>query len=205
MNRAINVDNILNKKFELMHFHGAWRRSYRQPAKKGTWLMWGRSGHGKTTHAFQLAKYLCNFGKVYYNTIEEGLSPTIQATVKRLQYGQVKGRFFLLDKEPISMMKERLREKRSAQFNFIDSLQYSRMSKDDYIALKDEFPDKLFIFISHADNTEPAGATADFIRYDSDVKIYIEGFRAITTSRYGSTEDYDIWPAESAQYYLQNQ
>lgn len=68
-----------------------------------------------------------------------------------------------------------------------------------YIALKKEFPNKLFIYISHADGKEPDGKLAKQIRYDSNVKIYVDGYIASCNSRYGGGEPYTIWEEGAAR------
>ena len=49
------------------------------------------------------------------------------------------------------------------------------MTYKDYIQLKEEFPDKLFIFISHARGKNPKGDAATSVMYDADLKIWVEG------------------------------
>lgn len=53
-------------------FEGKWRDAFDLPERKGVWLIWGNSANGKTTFAMQLCKYLCQFGRVAYNSMEEG-------------------------------------------------------------------------------------------------------------------------------------
>ena len=47
-----------------------------------------------------------------------------------------------------------------------------------------------FIFISQADKAgkDPAGSVAKHIRYDADIKIKVEGYKAFVTTRYEDTE-----------------
>jgi hypothetical protein len=48
------------------------------------------------------------------------------------------------------------------------------MTYRDYIQLKEEFPDKLFVFISHARGKNPKGDAATSVMYDADLKIWVE-------------------------------
>ena len=52
------------------------------------------------------------------------------------------------------------------------------MTYGDYIQLKEEFPDKLFIIISHARGKNPKGDAATSVMYDADLKIWVEGYVA---------------------------
>ena len=70
-----------------------------------------------------------------------------------------------------------------------------------YKALRDENPGKLLIFISHADGAEPKGNVANSVKFDANVKIYVEGYRAMPQSRYGGGQPYDVWPQKSAEYW----
>lgn len=49
----------------------------------------------------QLCKYLCRFGRVAYDSLEEGACLTMQNTLMRFQMQEVNRRFLLLDAEPL--------------------------------------------------------------------------------------------------------
>lgn len=201
--RAVSVDQLLKKKFIDMPFEGKWEKSFGIPERSGVWIIYGMSGNGKTNFALQLAKYLTSFGKVLYDTLEEGARKSFQISVKRAAMRSVARNFKILNREHLEELKERLRAHKSSHIIFIDSIQYSGLKRSDYIELKEEFEDKLFIFISHADGKNPKGALADFVRYDADVKIRIEGYKAFPTSRYGGNEEFIIWQ-QGAQDYWQD-
>lgn len=201
--RAVSVDQLLKKKFIEMPFEGKWEASFGVPERSGVWIIWGMSGNGKTNFALQLAKYLTTFGKVIYDTLEEGARKSFQIAVRRANMRSVARHFKILNREHLEDLKVRLRAHKSSHIIFIDSIQYSGLTKKEYIDLKEEFDDKLFIFISHADGKNPKGALADFARYDCDVKIRIEGYKAFPTSRYGGNSEFIIWP-EGAQDYWQD-
>jgi hypothetical protein len=106
---------------------------------------------------------------------------------------EVKGNFLLLDKEPISDLRARLRRQRSPEAIVIDSIQYTGLTYSEYKKLRDEFPKKLFIFISHAEGKEPKGRVAGSVKYDAFVKIWVEGFKAYPMSRFGGGKEFVIW------------
>lgn len=190
--RALSPTELDAKRLLTMPFEGDWLAHLGQPERTGSWLIWGNSGNGKTSYALQLAKYLTRFGRVAYNSLEEGISESLKRAIR---YNGLIGtkRIVLLDREPMDELRERLRRHKSPDVVVIDSLQYSGLNYRDYKALREEFRSKLFIFISHADGREPAGRTARSMRYDANVKIYVEGYKAYAVSRYGGGEPYTVW------------
>jgi len=201
INRALSVDQILNKKFIELYLDKEWKATLGEPEASGVWIIWGNSGNGKTRFSMMLAKCLAQVGRVAYNTLEEGARKSFQKNVKECRMHEVKKNFIILNREPIEALRERLSKKQAPRFVFIDSLQYTELKKSQYIALKEEFPNVLFIFISHAEGKEPKGALAGFIRYDADIKIRVEGYRAFPVSRLGGGEPYTIWPEAAAKYW----
>lgn len=199
--RAISVSQLESMKFKELPFDGEFLKLIGCPEVAGSWLIWGDSGNGKTRFALQLAKYLAQWCRVAYNSLEEGASKSMKKAFAEVGMDEVRRKVILLDNEPISELKERLKMRRSPDVVVIDSLQYSGLNYRDYVALRTEFKNKLFILISHADGKNPAGQTAKSIRYDAFVKIRIEGYKAYALSRFGGGEPYTIWDEGSALYY----
>jgi hypothetical protein len=196
--KRLSVHQFLSAKKTTMPFTGRWADMLGCPEPRGAWIIWGNSGSGKTTFALQLCKYLTRFGKVVYNSLEEGDSASLQRAFVNIGMGDVGSKLILFDKVSIPEMTDYLKQPRKAQFVVIDSFQYTGMNYADYKNLRAELPAKLFIFISHADGREPAGRSARSVRFDCDVKIYVEGYRASAVSRFGGGEPYTIWE-EGAQ------
>lgn len=203
MGRAYSTREILNAKFKALEFEGQWRASIGQPEAKGSWLIWGNSTNGKTRFALQLAKELAKFGKVVYDSLEEGKSLSMQAAIRSVNMLEAGANFNLLDMESIEDLKARLKRDRRIRFVIVDSLQYSGLNYSEYKRLREEFGNKLFVFVSHADGKEPAGATAKSIRYDAFVKIWVEGYKGFVQSRYGGGEPYVIWEAGARRYWVE--
>lgn len=201
IDRALSLDNLLKSKFKEILFSEQWSSFLGEPEMAGSWIIWGGSGCGKTSFALMLAKELCRFGKVLYNSLEEGKSKSFQMAVLRAEMQSVAKRIVFLDKEPINELKSRLKRKKSADIIFIDSVQYTEMKLADYQALCREFPKKLFVWISHEKNREPDGRLADKIRYNAHIKIHVDGYRAYAMSRTGGDNDYfTIWEQGATEY-----
>jgi hypothetical protein len=134
--------------------------------------------------AMMLAKYLSMYGRVFYNSIEEGVSKSIQDAYRRVNMQEAKGRV-MLEKETIAEMIERLRRSKSPEIIFVDSVQFAEMRFAEYKKIKDSFPRKLFIYISHMENGKPDGIVARKIWRDASVVFKIDGFKAFPISRFG--------------------
>jgi len=205
--RALSVDEILKYKPEVLDFTGRWYDSFGKPELSGCWLIYGGSGNGKTRFVLQLCKYLTRFGKVTYDSLEEGLSKSFQTGIIAVNMIETGGKFTLLDKEPIPELIERLKKRKSADIVAIDSVQYSGLNKDSAKKLVDMFPKKLFLFISHSEGRVPAGRTANAIKFHANVKLFIEGYMIQhPVSRYaeGICKPFTIWEEGANKYWSEN-
>jgi hypothetical protein len=201
--RAGSVDQLYKVKFNIMEFERTWKACFGKPQLGGTWLIYGNSGNGKTSLSMQLSKYMTQFGKVLYNSFEEGKSLSFQNTLRLNRMEQVKSKFNWLGGEEISVLIERLKMRNSPDIIIIDSVQHALLNKTEYRFLKKKFPKKLFIYTSHAKGKEPKGEVADSIYYDADLKIRVEGFRAFVEGRLNKSEGkvFDIYPEKSKNYW----
>ena len=190
--KAYSIKDLQKQRFKTFDFKHKFLESFGRPEANGVWLIWGKSGNGKTSMSLQLAKYFAEFTKVYYNTLEEGARLSFLNALEGIQMESVGSRF-QFQRENYDTMVARLSRKRSAKIVFIDSLQYLRININKYIALREMFPDKVFVFVSHAKNDQPKGALADEIMYDADVKIFIKDFVGQVHSRFGGNKPYVIW------------
>jgi hypothetical protein len=183
MKKAMSLTNIMTRTYETLPLQGEWLDAFSTPESTGTWFIWGASGSGKSTFALQLCTELCKHGKVLYDSLEEGCSLAFK---KRLEdYIPVLDhkRFHVIT-DTIEELYLRLKRRNSAEFIVIDSFQYSGLSYESYVKLKEAFPNKLFIFISQADGRRPAGRAAKRVQFDADLKIWVEGFTAKSNGRY---------------------
>lgn len=206
MARAYSNANIRSARFKTADFDGAWLASIGMPVLRGTWLIYGGSGSGKTSFCLQLAKYLSQFGRVLYNSLEQGLSPTMQAAWIAGGMEEAGRRVKLLDREGYDELFARLAKRQSPEIVIIDSINYLRgIRLCDYQLLSQRYRKKLFVVVAHEKGGEPKGALAQAIRYDADVKIRVEGYRAMVTSRYATGEvggdDYIIWEDGADAYW----
>lgn len=204
--RAYSPCEVMKMIRPTFKFNGDWQASMGNPATSGTWIIWGMPGNGKSSFVMQLAKYLCRFDRVVYNSLEESTGRSLQMSIERHQMEEVNKRFLILDREPMDKLIERLQKKRSPGIVIIDSFQYSGLTYNGYKEMKEALPGKLIIFISHAEGIRPEGRAAKKVEYDADIKILVSGFRATAKSRFMNTPGvpYTIWEEGAVRAGLEN-
>lgn len=204
LKRALTPNNVRNKKRTIYDFTGHWLKGFGKIEKGTRILIYGESGNGKTSFTFQLGKYLRKFGRVGYNSLEMGTS---LALTNILDAAEITNEIIIYDRETIEQLSDRLRKHKSAEIVIIDSLQYFRdetgngINYKKYIEFTQEFSDKVLIFISHGKGKNPEGKLAESVKFDVDCKVFVKGFKAFVTSRYGGGEPITIWEKGAKDYW----
>ncbi len=180
--RAYTYTDIERKVFDVLPLQGEWKRHLGEIERAGSILIFGASGHGKTTYALQLMKYLCEFEKCFYNTAEEGMKKSFQRNLQLNGLKSVSSKYSF-QKEDYEQLVVRLEQKRQPKIVFIDSVQYlfrkyKRGGEDKYFELIEKFPNTLFIWVSQMEKNEPKGAIADVIKWDAQNVIKVADFWA---------------------------
>lgn len=202
MARALSVQEILSMKKAVLPFEGKWADAFGAPERTGVWFIWGNSGNGKSNFVMQLCKELCKYGRVAYNSLEEGDSLSVQNSFIRHGICAANKRMQLLNCEPMDELSIRMSRRKSPDFYVVDSFQYTQMSYREYISFKEAHRDKLIIFTSHADGRNPSGRAAKSVMYDASLKIWVEGWRAFSKGRFiGSTGKFTIWEEGATDYW----
>lgn len=208
MRRLLSNGDVGRATFDVADFEGEWLDSLGRPELKGTWTIFGTSGSGKTTFALMLCKYLAGFRRTMYDSLEQGLSRSMQLAWNRVGMKEVGRGIVFADRETLEDLRERLSKPKSPQIILIDSVTALQgFRKSDYAALVRDFPNKLFIFIAHEKNKKAHPAVAEHIRCLSDIKIHVEGYKAFVTTRFHDPEtgeggkDFTIWEEGAAQYW----
>lgn len=202
--RAYSPSELYRLKRPKMAFDGQWKKAFGCPPPTGYWIIWGNSGNGKSSFVMQLAKYLCRFGKVFYNSIEEDTEASFIDNAKRCRMEEVENRF-KTRKLTLEEMEIRMDDPRKEDIYIIDSFQAFKLTTSGprgYEGLCERHPDKLIIFVSRADGNKPKGRPADNCAWDASVKIWVEGFKAYCKGRFtpNAGASFTIWEEGAAIY-----
>lgn len=201
--KVIGVKQLLGKKYKLIpDLPPEWAESFGQVEESFVAIIWGASGQGKSNFVYQFLRVLSDKYPTLYVALEEGHSLTTQNLVNRHDLTTLSGKIKWANHETtLESLIEHLKRKKSARIIVIDSLQYFHITYTDYKNLRQLFPKKTFIFISHAKGKAPDGKTADKIRYDSPIKVRVEGYMAFVVSRFGGNKNYVIWEEGAKKYW----
>lgn len=194
--RAYSYEDISRKKFESIKIHEDWEAHLGSPQLGNSqWIVYGDSGHGKTSYLLQLAKMLCAFYRVHYDTLEEGMKKSYQMALERSNIKSVKSKF-VFSQETLKELTVRLDRNRRPRIVIVDSIQYffRGCKVQDYFNFIEKFPNITFIWVSSIKGRLPAGAIAEAIYYDCDIRIKIENFEAIMEkNRFEAYGSHIIW------------
>lgn len=187
--------------FDLFPFEDDWLAAFNKPQTTGLYFIWGDSGNGKTSFTLKFIKELSKWKKVIYNSLEEGISPTMQEAFRNVNMNEVSGRVMLID-ETLEELEKRLKKRRSAEIIVLDSWQELGVTYAKFKAFLKKFPDKLFIVISQVNGKKPKGNSAHSVMSLACLKIWVEGHRAISKGRYiGKTGYYINWIEGAFKYW----
>lgn len=202
MKKALNVEQILRIKHDVVDLPGIWKDVTGPICRHGVVFVWGNSGNGKTSVVLDLCRQLAEYGKVLYCPLEEGDSMSFQEALMRAGMAGCGNRFKVLIKTNVEELDVALSRQRSPEFVVIDSLQYIQMSYKRYLEFKKKHDNKLLIFVSHADGKQAAGRAARSVMYDADLKIWVEGYTAFSKGRFiGNTGKGVIWQEGADRYW----
>lgn len=201
--KSLGVQQFLQKKFKLLGIDGEWRGLLGELPDAFTGIIYGASGNGKTELCIRLAKYFTLFEKAAWLSYEQGHGYDLQRAIVRNDMMLCNGKFTVID--PMKKMKpgmtifqeldKYLGKRGTPRFIFIDSLDYTRITFEQYDALKQKYGHKkAIIWISHAEGKKPKSAVGRDIEYDGGFGILVSKFIATPIkSRFGAIEDYIIW------------
>lgn len=204
MPKILTLKQLLNKKYVyLENLADNIRESFGTLVMGFVMIIWGESGNGKSNLTMQVLRELIKYGRVLYLGLEEGHRRTMQRLAETyFDLDEHQGRILWGNHEmTYEETKITLRKKKSPQIIVIDSVQYWDITYDLYKELKEEFPKKIFIFLSHAEGKQPEGKLAKRIKYDADIKVQVEGHIAFIRSRFEGNKPYVIWEAGAKKYW----
>ena len=201
MARTLSAKQVLTIKFDTIRLGGGWDGCVGEIETTGIWFIWGNSGNGKTSAVVSLCKELSAFGKVLYNSREEGVSLTMQNTLRRYGMGELGSRFQLANMS-LQELDEKISQQRSPKFVVLDSFQFMGLTYKDFRAFCEKHKNKMLIFVSRTRGRQPEGRAAISAMYDASCKIWVEGYKAFSKGRFvGTTGEMTIWDEGAKKYW----
>lgn len=201
MARTLSAKQVLTIKFDTIRLGGGWDECVGEIETTGIWFIWGNSGNGKTSAVVSLCKELSAFGKVLYNSREEGVSLTMQNTLRRYGMGELGSRFQLANMS-LQELDEKISQQRSPKFVVLDSFQFMGLTYKDFRAFCEKHKNKMLIFVSRTRGRQPEGRAAISAMYDASCKIWVEGYKAFSKGRFvGTTGKMTIWDEGAKKYW----
>lgn len=201
MARTLSAKQVLTIKFDTIRLGGGWDECVGEIETTGIWFIWGNSGNGKTSAVVSLCKELSAFGKVLYNSREEGVSLTMQNTLRRYDMGELGSRFQLANMS-LQELDEKISQQRSPKFVVLDSFQFMGLTYKDFRAFCEKHKNKMLIFVSRTRGRQPEGRAAISAMYDASCKIWVEGYKAFSKGRFvGTTGEMTIWDEGAKKYW----
>lgn len=201
MARTLSAKQVLTIKFDTIRLGGGWNECVGEIETTGIWFIWGNSGNGKTSAVVSLCKELSAFGKVLYNSREEGVSLTMQNTLRRYGMGELGSRFQLANMS-LQELDEKISQQRSPKFVVLDSFQFMGLTYKDFGAFCEKHKNKMLIFVSRTRGRQPEGRAAISAMYDASCKIWVEGYKAFSKGRFvGTTGEMTIWDEGAKKYW----
>ena len=201
MARTLSAKQVLTIKFDTIRLGGGWDECVGEIETTGIWFIWGNSGNGKTSAVVSLCKELSAFGKVLYNSREEGVSLTMQNTLRRYGMGELGSRFQLANMS-LQELDEKISQQRSPKFVVLDSFQFMGLTYKDFRAFCEKHKNKMLIFVSRTRGRQPEGRAAISAMYDASCKIWVEGYKAFSKGRFvGTAGEMTIWDEGAKKYW----
>ena len=176
--KIISSQQLKDMEFSTLKFHGKFNTLFGDPSINFFCVIHGLPGHGKSTFAIQLAKYLAdNFGSVIYISGEEGFSMTFK---NKLVMNNVNSKqLFVADLRTFDDIIRAIPVD-SYQFIFIDSLDNMDIDADKMKALRLKYKNVAIISICQSTKNGVARGSNELI-HDSDLVVIIENGIATTT------------------------
>lgn len=159
-------------------FTGRWKGLFNSPSKGFSALVYGQPKSGKSTMAIDFAGYLArNFGRVLYASIEEGGRGTLDERISRL--GVASSNMDISNNLPADL----------SDYDFIitDSVSRGNLDLGQMQRLKEDWPDKNFIFLFHTTKDGLPRGTNQFL-HEVDVLVNVKDGAATATGRFGPGE-----------------
>lgn len=195
--RTIGIKSLSERKFESIDLPPEWMVHLGEDiVKRFDLCVTGDAGHGKSTYVLKLCKVLSRFGKVFYNSAEQGFSQTLKTNIKIVDLTAQSGRIMFGDRLSFEELKAKLKTKTfHCSYLVIDSRDYMSLTFKQFQELKELRPKTMGIIVVCWSNggSRPTSTDGGAIHYACDIKVHVEDFAAYASTRFGASEPYVIY------------
>ena len=194
MTKKLSVTAILTKKYKILDIPAEVKNVVGTLPDPFTMIVGGQPKNGKTSFVMWLCKRLAAAGySVFYSSREEGDSKTIQDAYILANMEEVKGKVMLGDTYYFDDLWEDLERRGSAKVVVIDSIDYMKLTLEQFKKLTERFKTKCFIIVcwgkySAGEFMIPEDYFARKIKYRVGTVVRVRSFTVESRGRYGPTE-----------------
>lgn len=188
MKKALTVANVINQKVTTIDFetiNNDLYQAFGNPQNKGIVFIWGGSGSGKSSLAFDWTKALCQSGlKAIWNEREEDLDSLEFIDRIRLKRMQDVNSNLLYANYDFDEMNDYLDKRNSPEVIVINSATYFFESLDKYFEFTKKYKgNKIIVITGMAKGNNPYTELETRIMYDANKKIFSSVYLAACKGR----------------------
>ncbi len=178
-----SIKALKEKKFHTLALNPFYTKLMGSPERKFIAICYGESGSGKSVFLLQFADYFANnFGKVLYNSHEEGANQTIQDRINNFNIESSK--LFVADSLAFDDMCEKI-ERNYYRLVIIDSVKYMGFTFSQLKELRIRFAKRhlsvIMVDFGKAKGNPQSGVD---LLHASDVKMFFKNGTIYSISRY---------------------
>lgn len=206
--KGLGVKNFQQKKYKLFRLPGEWGDFMGDLMLGFICIVYGKSGQGKTEFLVRFAKALTAIGKVGWVSYEQGHGYDLQRAINRNNMEVADGSITFYDpwekRKPGHSLFEELTlmvsKRNSPTFWFIDSVQDTRFTYEQYKELRNAHKKKCFIWIGHGRGRGHKTQIGVDIEFDGQIGIWVDKYIAYSNkNRLGGMGEYIIWEEKARE------
>lgn len=198
MAKNYGVRDIDNWTFDSIDLPEEWKGHLGDLCEGFRMLVKGDPKNGKTEYMMKFVKVLAaNHGKVNYNSVEQGKSPSFKMAVQRNLLQELPGgKFVLCDRsqKDFELWFKRLESANSGRTIVLDSADYMKLTFAQYKRLIERFPHKNIIIVCWMVNP-----IIKELAHTMDVIVDVKDFVAKPLSRLGGNKNFVVWEKKHQQ------
>lgn len=172
LSNVISLSQMKEKNFDIYYFSEEYSNLIGNPEKNFSAIIYGESGHGKSTWSIDFSNYLAmNFGKLLYNSSEEGFSYSLQNKLSKYDNENIHISQFKKYKD----LKTEIKANKYS-FIVIDSLNDMELTEEQFTELINM--GIAIIFILQATKGGNFKGSNKFA-HDTDIRIKLENYKPV--------------------------